>query len=325
MIYGHVPGIERRVARVVQGTVMLSSDEEERGFALLDDVLGLGGNAFDTAHHYGRGDCERVFGRWVRERGVRDEVFVIGKGAHHSEDRDRVTPFDITADLHDSLARFGFDHIDLYLLHRDDPSVPVGPIVETLNRHLEEGLIGAYGGSNWSVGRIREANDHAREHGLAPFVASSPNLSLAVQAKEPWPGCVSISGPEGEGARRWYTGEGMPLFTWSSLAGGFFSGRFSRDNLDSFDDDLDVLCAETYGHEENFERLDRAQALAEDRGLTLPQVALAYVLSQPMEVFALVGCNTGEEFRANARAAGVGLTPEEVSWLETGDPSGVAR
>jgi aryl-alcohol dehydrogenase-like predicted oxidoreductase len=323
MIYGKVPGIEKEVARVVQGTVMLSSDEEAKALDLLDQVFGLGGNAFDTAHQYGGGDCERVFGRWVRERGVRDEVFVIGKGAHHSEDRERVTPFDITADLHDSLARLGFDHIDLYLLHRDDPSVPVGPILETLNDHREAGLISAYGGSNWTTGRIGEANDYARENGLAPFVASSPNLSLATQAREPWAGCISISGEGGASARRWYAEEGMPLFTWSSLAGGFFSGRFSPDNLDSFDGYFDRLCVETYCHEENFERLDRAHVLAEDRGLTVPQIALAYVLNQPMEVFALVGCNTGEEFRANAEAAGVELTPEEVSWLETGEPSGV--
>ena len=319
MIYGRVPGVEKPVARVVQGTVMVGSAELGRSFALLDEVFGAGGTAFDTAHQYGGGDSERAFGRWVRERGLRDEVFVIGKGAHHSEDRDRVTPYDITADLHDSLARFGFDHIDLYLLHRDDPSVPVGPIIETLDEHRSAGKISAFGASNWSVERIAEANEYAEERGLQPFVASSPNLSLAVQAKEPWPGCVSVSGEEGEAARRWYAERGMPLFTWSSLAGGFFSGRFTRDNLGSFDGYFERLCVETYCYEGNFERLDRAHVLAEDRGLTVPQVALAYVLNQPLKVFALVGCNTGEEFRANVEAGEVMLTPEELAWLEDGE------
>lgn len=319
MIYGQVPGVRKPVARVVQGTAMIHADEEERAFTLLDEVFEAGGTAFDTAHQYGDGEAERVFGRWVRGRGVRDDIVVIGKGAHHSRERNRVTPFDITADLHDSLARFGFDHVDLYLLHRDDPSVPVGPIVETLNEHAEAGRIHAFGGSNWSAGRIREANAYARERGLRQFVASSPNLSLAVQAKEPWSGCVSVSGEAGEEDRRWYAEEGMPLFTWSSLAGGFFSGRFTRENLDSFDGYFDRLCVETYCHEDNFRRLDRARILAEERGLSVPQMALAYVLNQPVEVFALVGCNSGEEFRANVEAAGVGLTPEELAWLETGD------
>lgn len=318
MNYGRVPGVEKSVARVVQGTVMIRSEEEQKSFALLDEVFEQGGTTFDTAHQYGGGGSERTFGRWVRERDLRDEVVVIGKGAHHNADRKRVTPFDITADLFDSLARFGFDHVDLYLLHRDDPSVPVGPIVEVLNEHLYEGRIKAFGGSNWTPERLREANDYAGENGLVPFVASSPNLSLAEQAVEPWPGCVSISGREGERDRAWYEQERMALFTWSSLAGGFFSGRFSRDNLHSFEGYLDRLCVETYCHEENFERLDRARVLAGERGLTVPQIALAYVLDQPLEVFALVGCNTGEEFKANVAAGDVRLTPEELAWLESG-------
>ena len=323
MKYGSVPGVDKPVAHIVQGTVMIKSEEEgeeERSSALLDEVYALGGTTFDTAHQYGGGDCERTFGRWVRERGVRDEVVVIGKGAHHNEDRKRVTPFDITADLHDSLARLGFDYIDLYLLHRDDPSVPVGPIVEVLNEHLEEGRIHAFGGSNWRPERLREANDYARENGLTPMVASSPNLSLAVQIEEPWPDCVSISGEAGEEERLWYQESGMPLFTWSSLAGGFFSGRFTRDNLDTFEAYLDRVCIETYCYEENFLRLERAGALAGEKGLTVPQVALAYTLDQPLEVYALVGCNTGDEFRANVEASAVELTPEELSWLEKGTP-----
>jgi aryl-alcohol dehydrogenase-like predicted oxidoreductase len=149
--YGRVPGVEKPVARIVQGTVMIGYEEEgdeERSFALLDEVFAHGGTTFDTAHQYGGGDCERTLGRWVRDRGLREEVVVIGKGAHHNEDRKRVTPFDITADLYDSLARLRFDYIDLYLLHRDDPSVPVGPIVEILNEHKAEGRIHAFGGSN---------------------------------------------------------------------------------------------------------------------------------------------------------------------------------
>ncbi len=322
MKYGSVAGIEKPVARIVQGTVMIRSEEEgdeERSFALLDEVFAHGGTTFDTAHQYGGGDCERTFGRWVRERGLREEVVIIGKGAHHNEDRKRVTPFDITGDLYDSLARLGSDYIDLYLLHRDDPSVPVGPIVEVLNEHKAEGRIHAFGGSNWRPERLREANDYAARNGLTPMVASSPNLSLAVQFVEPWPDCVSISGAEGQEDRGWYEETRMPLFTWSSLAGGFFSGRFTRDNLDTFEAYLDRICVVTYCHEENFGRFDRAEVLAREKGLSVPQVALAYALDQPLEVFALVGCNTGDEFRANVEAGAVGLTPEELAWLENGD------
>lgn len=311
-----IPGLSKPVARLVQGTVMLSSQRLDEGFALLDAVFAQGGTTFDTAHGYGGGDCERVLGRWVRERGLRDQVVVIGKGAHHNQDRQRVTPYDITADLHDSLARQKTDYIDLYLLHRDDPSQPVGPIVEVLNEHKRAGKILAFGGSNWSVKRFQEANAYAAAHGLEGFAASSPNFSLAVQAKEPWVNCISISGPAAAEERAWYAAQQTPLFTWSSLAGGFFSGRFKRDNLASFTTYLDKLAVETYCTEDNFRRLDRVAELAAAKGMTIPQIATAYVVSVPLNIFALVGCNTGDEFRDNVAAAANKLSEAEIAYLE---------
>jgi aryl-alcohol dehydrogenase-like predicted oxidoreductase len=312
---GHIPGIDKPISRLVQGTVMVSLATREESFRLLDAIFAQGCTALDTAHVYGtpRGDCERAVGAWLHERGLREQIVIVGKGAHHNEDRARVTPFDISSDLFDSLARLRTDYIDLYLLHRDDPRMPVGPIVEVLNEHLRAGRIRAFGGSNWHHTRIAEANAYADAHGLAPFVASSPNFSLAEQLQPPWPGCISISGPQQAEARAWYAQARMPLLSWSSLAGGFFSGRLRRDNLDSFESQLAVT---TYASPENFTRLDRAQQLAAARDLSVPQVALAYVLSQQLEIFALVGCRTPEEFAANAAAAQVRLTPQECAWLD---------
>jgi len=316
MLYGNLPDIEKPISRLVQGTVMMSSERLEQSLKLLDEVHAQGCTCFDSAHGYRNGDCERIVGRWIHERGLEEEVVTLTKGAHHSQDRNRVTPFDITSDLFDSLARLQTDTIDLYVLHRDDPAVPVGPIVEVLNEHKAAGRIRAFGGSNWTHQRIREANAYALAHGLVPFVVSSPNFSLAEQIAEPWPNCVSISGPSGEDARAYYKETQMALFPWSSLAGGFFSGRFTRDNLDTFTDYFDKLCVGAYCYEDNFRRLDRAQALAKKKNLSLPQIAMAYVMSQPLNVFALVGCANGEEFAANAAALTVKLTPEEMAWLE---------
>jgi aryl-alcohol dehydrogenase-like predicted oxidoreductase len=296
--------------------VMLKEAERDAGFALLDAVYTLGCRAFDTAHHYGDGEAERVLGAWLRERGVRDEVVILGKGAHPRDGRRRVTPEDIAADLDESLERLGVPFIDLYVLHRDDPAVPVGPLVEALNAHHRAGKIGAFGGSNWAHERIREANEYAFAHGLVPFAVSSPNYSLAEQFRPPWAGCLTVSGPGGEAARAWYREQGIPLFTWSSLAGGFFSGRFARTNLDAFTAPLDRVCIEAYAEEPNFRRLDRARELAAERGLTIPQVALAYVLGQPDDIYPLVGCASGEEFRQNAAALDVALTPQELAWLD---------
>ncbi len=316
MRYSEVKGVGKPVSRLVQGTVMLSEADQAWSFALLDAVYALGCRAFDTAHSYGAGEKERVLGAWLASRGVRDEIVILGKGAHPVDGRARVTPGEITADLHESLGRLGVEFIDLYVLHRDNPALPVGPLVEVLNEHHRAGKIGAFGGSNWSAERIGEANEYATANGLIPFAVSSPNFSLAEQFRPPWPGCISVSGPQGDAARAWYRAQGIPLFTWSSLAGGFLSGRFTRDNLDQFTAYLDRNCIAAYGEEPNFRRLDRARELAAERDLTIPQVALAYVLSQPDGIFPLVGCNSGEEFRQNAAALDVALTPGELAWLD---------
>ncbi|MGQ0603613.1 MAG: aldo/keto reductase [Anaerolineales bacterium] len=317
MLYNHIQGLDQPVSRLVQGVITASTDTQDSAFRLMDAVWELGGNAFDTAHIYGQGESERTLGKWIRERGARERAVIITKGAHPDGDgRARVTPDDITQDLMESLERLQIETIDLYLLHRDDPSVPVGPLVEVLNEHHRAGRIRVFGGSNWSHMRLREANEYATAHSLTPFGLTSPNFSLAEQVAPPWEGCQSISGEAGRAAREWYAQRHMPIFAWSSLAGGFFSGRFRRDNIDTFTDYFDKLCVTSYCVEANFVRLERAQAMAHAKNVSLPQIALAYVLNQPLNLFALVGSRTGEEFRANAEACAVTLTPAELAWLE---------
>ncbi len=316
MQYGNIDGIDKPISRLVHGTIMLTSEEEEWSFKLLDAVYDNGITAFDTGHIYGGGDPERILGRWMKERGNRDRVVLLGKGAHHNADRRRVTPFDVTADLHDSLARFQVDYIDIYVLHRDDPSVPVGPIVEVLNEHIQAGKIGKIGGSNWSHERLQEANAYAEANGLQPFAVSSPNFSLAEQAEPPWSECITISGPENAGVRSWYEESQMPLFTWSSIANGFFSGRLTRANFEEVKDQFDESSIRAYCTPDNFDRLDRVEKLAADKSLTVPQVALAYVLNQPLNIFALVGARSRAECDANLEVLSLELTQAEMDWLD---------
>lgn len=316
MQYGHIAGVAKPVSRLVQGTIMLTSKDIDYSFNLMDQVFEAGITTFDTGHIYGGGDCERVLGQWMEARGVRDKVVILAKGAHHNADRERVTPYDIGADLHDSLARMRTDFVELYVLHRDNPKKHVGPCVEILNQYIGEGKIGVIGGSNWSHFRIDEAIRYADANGLTPYAVSSPNFSLADQVEPPWANCVSISGPGGEEARSWYQANQMPLFTWSSLANGFFSGRLSRANFESVRSQMDESTVRSYCSEENFRRLDRVQVLAEEKGLTTPQLALSYVLSQPINIYALVGARSGEEVQANLKALEFKLTDSEMAWLD---------
>ena len=317
MEYGRIANVDKPVSRLVQGTIMLSTAEEEYSYDLLDQVYEAGINTFDSGHLYGGGDCERVLGRWIEERGLRDEVVILTKCCHMNADRERVTPYDISSDLHDSLARLRTDYIDLYLLHRDDVRVPVGPIVDRLNHYIGAGNLGVIGGSNWTHDRIERANLYAATSGQQPFTVSSPNFSLAEQAEPPWRGCISISGKDGAAARSWYQENQMPLFTWSSIANGFFSGRVNRENYESLVEQglFDESAVRAYCTDENFERLDRAGQLAEEKDLSIPQVALAYVLGQPLNIYALVGARNGEEIRANQRTLQTSLSKDETAWL----------
>lgn len=316
MEYGTIDGMDKKISRILHGTIMLREDDLQGGFDLLDGVWALGVNGFDCAYIYGGGQCERVLGRWLEARDLFDEAVILTKGAHHAGPKNKVNPVDITADLTESLARCRTDFIDIYVLHRDDPYVEVGPIVEVLNEHKAAGRIGLFGGSNWTVPRIREANEYAYKHNLEAFTVSSPNYSLAEQVKEPWRGCISISGPSNEADRAWYAEQKMPLFTWSSLAQGFFSGKFTRDTFEAYKSKLPDSCVHAYCYEQNFERLDRAGELAREKGLTVPQIALAFNLNQPLNLFSLIGVFHPDECEANIEALNLKLAQEELDWLD---------
>jgi aryl-alcohol dehydrogenase-like predicted oxidoreductase len=315
MNYGQIPGIEKPVSRLIQGTVPLDVNDLASSFALLDGVYEAGCRAFDTAHVYNGGDAERIFGRWLAERVNREEVVILSKGAHHNSDRRRVTAFDIQSDLHDSLARMQVDYVDLYLLHRDDPSKPIGPIVDALNSLAEQGLIRAYGGSNWTHERIAEANAYANEHGLRPFIASSPQFSLAEQIKEPWPKCVTLTGEANKAARDWYEETQLAVLPWSSAAAGFFSGKITRENASQQTDYFLKLSAECYGSGANYERAERAHEVGQKHGVSAAQIALAWVFAQPMNLFPIVGCRTVAEFQQNAAVLDLELGADEVRYL----------
>jgi aryl-alcohol dehydrogenase-like predicted oxidoreductase len=232
---------------------------------------------------------------------------VIGKGGHPASDGlPRLDPAALRADLTSSLKRLNVDAIDLYLVHRDDPSQPVGPIVETLHGFVQERKVRAVGASNWTHDRIAEANDHATRHGLTPLSVSSPHLSLAEQSRPPWPGTVSITGDQATEARAWYRSTQLPVLAWSPLSGGFVAGK----------DDLGAEQRQAYHTPANLERRRRASRLATTKGITTAQIGLAYTRSLGMRVHPIVFARTAERLRALLDARQVVLTPGEVDWLE---------
>lgn len=307
MRYGHVAGVDKPVSRLVMGTMIFKPGTVPLARALLDRFFELGGTTIDTAHVY---NCEETVGHWVRLSGVREQLVLIGKGMRRLGDGTQV----LTSQLYETLDKLQTDYLDLYLMHADDPAIPAGELVECLNEHLRAGRIRAFGGSNWSIARIEEANTYAREHGLVGFAASSPNLSLATWNEPMWEGCISASDAE---SRAWYARTGMPLFAWSSQATGFFTGRYAPQDRDQ---PALASIVRTWFNKPNFVRLERVRELAAIKGVTPAQLALAWVLNQPLNVYALIGPQTINELNEALPALAVTLSPEELAWLnlETG-------
>ena len=317
MKYARVDGIDKPVARLLQGSIMLSPEDRDRNFRLLDACFEEGFNAYDSAHSYGAGFTDSELGAWMSSRGIRDQVVILGKCAHPEDGiADRVRPEYIRRDLEDSLERLQTDHIELWLLHRDSRDYPVGEIVDVLDEAKEAGKISIYGGSNWLGDRVKAANDYAAANGKTPFKAVSPQFSVAEMIKAPWAGCTSVSGEGGEADRAYYADSGISLFTWSSLAGGFMTGKFRRDNLDSFTDYWDTNPIGAYACESNFQRLDRVIELAADKGLSPAQIAVAYVLGNGPRIHAIVANWEVEQVPDNAAAADIELSAAEIAWLE---------
>ncbi|MBD2867430.1 aldo/keto reductase [Paenibacillus arenilitoris] len=306
MEYIDIQGCGKPVSRLMKGTDYFYHDSYEKAAANMDAFLAIGGNSVDTAHIYCGGQSEEVLGRYMQERGNREQIVILTKGAHHDQNGPRVSEAAIRSDLTTSLERLRTDYIDLYGLHRDDEAVPAGEVIEILNEHIRSGAVRAIGVSNWTWQRIQEANEYASAKGLVGFSFSSPNLSLA-KANEPfWRGCVSADAE----TCRWHEENQIPLLSWSSQARGFFTGRFTPDNRENAD------LVRVFYSDDNWERFERAKRLAAEKNVSAIQIALAYVLNQPFPTCALIGAQTAEELASCDVGSRIKLSREEMDWLD---------
>ena len=224
-------GTDLTVSAVCFGTAGFGSKvDRETAFAMLDRFRDCGGSFVDTANVYSRNwdvgisNSESIIGEYLRSRG-KHSLTVATKGAHPNPKTmhvSRVSRGEIQCDLDESLVSLGLDCIDFYWLHRDDPSMPVGEIIEIMEELVKSGKIRYYGASNYTAERIREADAYAKAHGYKGFSSVSNGWMPAV---------------ENEGHRLWeddtlvrFTDEhltvfdelGMTFIPYSATAGGWF-------------------------------------------------------------------------------------------------------
>ena len=311
-----IAGVDKPISVMGLGTMIFHPDTQERDDSLLDAFIAGGGTYIDTAEVYGaveeHGYSEMVIGEWLSARpGMREKVVLTTKGlipgycAPIHPGGAKIDPESIHKAIDLSLEKLQTDYLDMWMFHRDDPGHPVGPLVDALDEEVKAGRIKTYGGSNWTIARIAEAIAYARENGKAEMSGSSPNFSLA-QAKEPfWPDTVVTDAVD----KQWFADNDFLLVAWSALGRGFFA---KADPADQSDDDL----VRVFYSDENFARKTRAEEFAAAKGMSMFEVALAYVTNQPFPVVALSGPETVEQVASSTAAGDLELSAAERDWLD---------
>ena len=287
-------------------------------FALLDAYVDAGGTFIDTAEIYSdwvpgeKSRSEKLIGDWLQKRRIREQIVLATKGAHprlQSMTTPRMTRSDIEHDLTASLANLRTDVIDLYWLHRDDPSTPVEDIIDTMNAQVSAGRIKHFGCSNWRADRIHAANAHAARQGVQGFAANQPMWSLAKvhQASLGDQTCVVMDDAM----------HAMHDENWARMHSLFITGQRLLSAHGEWDCRRDERFAAPHVcNRENAQRATRVQQVAKEAGMSISEVVLAYLLSQPFTVFPIIGCRSLAQLRDTLSAHDKRLSPAQVAFLE---------
>ncbi len=287
-------------------------------FAMLDAFFEQGGNFVDTAHVYNdwipgeRSRSEKLLGAWMRERRNRSKVVLATKGAHPRLEQmqvGRLSPAEIRADVEESLRFLQTETIDLYWLHRDDASLPVEEILNTLQGQVQAGKIRYYGCSNWRLERIQAAQ-HAARSGFAGFAGVQNLWSLA----KPNPGEIARRDPTlavmDDGLWHYHRQTGLAAIPYTSQANGYFQ-KIDAGGTAALPAGLarQYLSLETEG------RYQRLKVLSLQTGLSTTQIGLGFLTSQPFATIPVVGPQSLAQLGDCLTAADVQLTPEQVKFL----------
>ncbi len=294
-------GVKLPVSRLIIGCD--NKDDVGSGAIVWDAFLEAGGNTFDTAYVYGGGHHEKVLGQWIAARGVAKDINVVVKGAHTPY----CTPRALKAEFDISMARLGLDFAPIYIMHRDNPDVPVGEFVDALNGLKQAGRVGIFGGSNWSPARFAEANAYAKKNGLRPMSVLNNNLSLAVMEKPIWDGCITSNTPE---MLLFLRDNSVAHFSWSSQARGYFLPEELRNRLPA-----DIGPDVCYGSKANEKRRALAEAMAKKQGVSTHNIATAWVLAQSFPSFAIIGPRSPGEIVSTLPALGLSLSAADAKAL----------
>ncbi len=316
MRYINIAGIPLGLSRVAMGTTYFGTSlSKKTSFALLDAFATRNGTTIDTARVYGQsapggiGPAEQVIGEWLKETGMRQHMVVVTKGLHPDLAlKSRYSEKNLWQDLEQSRQSLGCETIDLYLLHRDDPSMPVDEIMEMIAPLVEKGAVRALGASNWNTVRLAQANEYARSHNLPCFMASELQWSLAVSTPASWNDLSLVCMDDDSLA--WYQQQSLPVLAYSAQAKGLFSKAISQGM-----DHLNAKIRNRFINETNIRRIEKVALLAEQRNLSPAAIVMGYLTSHSHPTVAIVGCSTVEQLEDSMVGGNTTISAREREFL----------
>jgi aryl-alcohol dehydrogenase (NADP+) len=311
------------VSSVCLGTMTFGTETgQAAAHQQLDQFIDAGGTLVDTADVYSRGASEEIIGRWFASRPaqVTERVVLATKGRFPlggAPNDAGLSAVHLTRALDASLRRLGRDAVDLYQVHAYDPLTPLEETLRTLDGFVRSGKIRYYGLSNFTGWQLTKTVYLARELNAAPPVTLQPQYSLLAREIE-WeivPAAMDA---------------GLGLLPWSPLGGGWLSGKYRRDERPAGatrlgeDPDRGMEAYDRRSTDRTWRVIDAVQKVAEDRGVSMAEVALAWVTGRPAVSSTILGARTTDQLQTNLRAAGLRLTPDETAVLDAAsDPDPV--
>jgi len=303
------------VSTFALGTMTFGTETDEVGaHAQLDQYLDAGGNLIDTADVYSAGVSEQIIGRWLASRaGARDEIvlatkgrFAMGRGPNDLG----LSRRHLGAALDASLRRLGIDEIDLYQVHAFDPLTPLDETLRFLDDSVRAGKVRYVGLSNFTGWQLQKAVDIAEFRGLSRPVTLQPQYNMLVREIE-W----EIV-PAAQSA-------GLGLLPWSPLGGGWLTGKYRREERPSGATRLGEnpdRGVEAYDRRSRVERtwdvVDAVRAVSAERGVSMAQIALAWLVDRPTVTSVILGARTLEQLDDNLGAAELHLDADETVRLD---------
>ena len=300
-----------KVSEICLGAMMFGGrTQPEDGYAIIDEALDRGINFIDTANVYNQGRSEEVVGEALKRRVARDRVVLATKvhGSMDAEDPNAQgnSRRHIVQQCEASLRRLQTDWIDLYQLHRPQSDIPVDETLRAMEDLIRSGKVRYIGTSNFAAWQLVESFGVSERMGLSRFICDQPPYNLLDRRVE----------RELLPMARTY---GMAVIPWSPLGGGLLTGKYRRG--DAMPEDGRFTLSDSPLHKRRLtERLwdviEGLMPIASEKGVTMSQLALAWVLHQPGVTSPIIGPRTMEQFEDNMEALGIQFTPDDLARID---------